>query len=180
MDSSYNAAMRNPLLQVANSYHNSPDTTRLTLEQEYNRNKVSQPQQNQSNPYSDYVNVFNSLSDVAKEKILADERFSSVYAQCEACLKEYIYAQALPYVLETQGGRISFEQLYSITKTLKDEMTQRDLKKEKQLELLMQDEVVLKRLQELQAAQTLEGNSKPTSKKTKPALQPQPQSEVDN
>jgi len=152
MNDSYNSAVRNPILQVPQYY--SPDTTRLTLEQEYNRiaNKMA-PQQNQQNAYTDYVNCINSCSDVTRGRILEDERFSEIYARCESYLKEYLYAQVLPYVLETQQGRVAFEQLYTTTKALKEEYTQRDLQKEKQLELLMQDEVVLRRLQELQSQQ---------------------------
>lgn len=181
MNESYNLAMKNPILQSPNHY--SPETTRLTLEQEYNRlsNRMT-PQQNQSTAYTDYVNTLNSCSDITRGRILEDERFIGIYAQCEAYLKEYLYTQALPYVLETQQGRMAFEQLYSTTKALKDEYTQRDLQKERQLELLMQDEVVLRRLQELQAEQVppqpqsqqkRQPNKKPPAKNT-----PQPQQQV--
>lgn len=156
MDNLYGLTMQNPILQT--NQRLSPDTTRLTLEQEYNRlsNKPTAPPP--SNPYNDYVNVINSCSDVTKEKILTDERFVSTYNQCEACLKEYLYAQVIPQVLDIQGGRMAFEQLYLVTQKLKEEYSQRDKQKEKQLELLMQDEVVLQRLQELQAAQQGEVN----------------------
>lgn len=151
MNDSYNLAVRNPILQTSN-YH-SPDTTRLTLEQEYNRLSNRMTQQTQSNAYADYINTLSSCSDMTRGRILEDERFNIIYAQCEAYLKEYLYSQALPYILETQQGRMAFEQLYATTKALKEEYTQRDLQKEKQLELLMQDEVVLRRLQELQNEQ---------------------------
>lgn len=151
MDNLYGLTMQNPILQT--NQRLSPDTTRLTLEQEYNRlsNKTVTPPPN--NPYNDYVSIINSCSDVTKEKILTDERFVATYNQCEGCLKEYLYAQVIPQVLEIQAGRAAFEQLFLVTQKLKEEYTQRDKQKEKQLELLMQDEVVLQRLQELQASQ---------------------------
>lgn len=160
MNEPYNLAVRSPILPTPN-YQYSPDTTRLTLEQEYNRlsNRMA-PQQPQSTAYSDYVNVLNSCSDITRGRILEDDRFNNIYAQCEGYLKEYLYAQALPLVLETQQGRMAFEQLFAVTKALKEEYTQRDLQKERQLELLMQDEVVLRRLQELQQEQP----QKPPSK----------------
>lgn len=154
MDNSYNVAMKNPILQVANPQY-PPNTTRLTLEQEYNRliNQMAPPQ-NQSNAYNDYLTTLNSCSDVTRNRILSDERFAAIYGQCELYLKEYLYAQALPYILETQQGRKAFEQLYVVTKSLKDEYNQRDMQKERQIELLMQDEIVLQRLQELQNNQS--------------------------
>lgn len=165
MNELYGLTMQNPIMQPMGA-RVSPDMTRLTLEQEYNRlsNKMNTNNSipNESNPYNDYVNVLNSCSDVTKEKIITDGRFSAAYAQCEGYLKEYLYAQVIPQVLETQPGRIAFEQLYLISKNLKDEFSQKDRQKEKQLELLMQDEVVLKRLQELQMQtqqQPLEGNN---------------------
>jgi DNA-directed RNA polymerase specialized sigma54-like protein len=143
MDYAYQLAARNPILQIQQPY--SPETTRFTMEQEYNRLRAPQ-----TSVYSDYLNVMNSCSDVTKGRITSDERFAASYAQCEMLLKEHLYTQVLPLVLESQDGRIAFEQLYNVAKNLKDEYTQRDVQKEKQLELLMQDEVVLKRLQELQ------------------------------
>ena len=91
MNDSYNLAMRNPILQT--QYPTSPETTRLTLEQEYNRlsNRMTPPTE-QSTAYTDYVTTLNSCSDITREKILTDSRFKDIYEQCENYLKEYLYS----------------------------------------------------------------------------------------
>lgn len=139
-----------------NNRYQAP-TTRLTLEQQYQdmaRQLLPNQQQQLSNPYDDYIQTLNSVSDVTKQKITQDERFQVIYLQCTEILNQSLYAKVLPEVLSDQNGRIAFERLYTTTKALKDELVQKDIQKEKTLDLLMQDEVVLRRLQELQNPQS--------------------------
>ena len=126
--------------------------TKFTVEQmQQYQNQYQQPQQQAlSDPYNDFKNLLNSCSDIVREKILNDNRFQQEYATCEEVLKQVLYAKVIPEVLSDQNGRIMFEKLFATAKNVKEELVQKDIQKEKQLELLMNDEVVLRRLQEIQ------------------------------
>lgn len=140
---------RNPVLQTSPVYQQNP-VTKFTVEQLQQYQQYQQPQQSLSDPYNDFKNLLNSCSDVVREKILIDQRFQQEYATCEELLKQVLYAKVIPEVLADQNGRIMFEKLFATAKTVKEELIQKDIQKEKMLEQLMSDEVVLRRLQEIQ------------------------------
>ena len=142
--------------QNYNQQYDNPNTTKLTLEQQYHQlaQQILPNQQGnsvQSNPYDDFRNTLNSCSDIVRGKIIQDTRFQNIYTTCEEAIKQVLYAKVIPEVLSDPNGRMVFEQMYVTTKALKDELLQKDIQKEQQLEILMNDEVVLKRLQEIQS-----------------------------
>ena len=112
--------------------YTNPNTTRLTLEQQYaDMSNKMMSQQVGSDPYSDYLTTIQACTDVTRENIFQDERYMQIYAQCKNAIEQTIYARMIPDVMSTQQGRILFEQLHTTTKALKDEYTQKDIQRER-------------------------------------------------
>jgi hypothetical protein len=111
----------------------APNSTRLTLEQQYAdlSNRIL-PNQSYSDPYSDYLATLNSCSDITREKIIHDDRYSQIYFQCENAIKQSLYARIIPEIVASQQGRLLFEQLHTTTKSLKEEYAQKDLQRERE------------------------------------------------
>lgn len=113
------------------------------------KQKWNEPQQ-VSNPYNDYIQELNSASPTVRNKILQTQEYNDIDAYCENLIKQAIYETIIPQLVNTQQGRNAFERLSFTTKKLKDYYTQEEVATNEQLQMLMKDEVVIKRLKELQ------------------------------
>ena len=182
------ASYKNPILQTTSyqsPYAQDPNITRLTLEQQYNnlsQQLIQNQQHPQSDPYSDYIAVLNSCTDVTREKIVQDKTYINIYLQCENLLKQSMYARIIPEVINTPHGRQAFEQLHSTTKVLKDEYVQQDLQREKEMELQAKrlaekeaelDALIAKATQSAQAQQPVQSTPLPQPVQYQYPQQPQ-------
>lgn len=114
-----------------------------------NQLKSVQEQQNISDPYVDFQNEFNSCSVNIQQRILNDNEFKSVMYECDKQVQSMIENIVRPQVLQTKDGRIAFERLLATFRKLKDSYSNEEAENMKTINMLMQDEVVLKRLAEL-------------------------------
>lgn len=124
-----------------------PSGTKLTLEQMYQQ--AAGQIQPQSSPYEEYKKVLSSCTEVVQEKIVSDMRFAGVHSECENLIKQYLYEQCIPRILETQSGMTAFEKLCSVTKQVRDECIQQDTQRAREIERLLNDELVQERLKEM-------------------------------
>lgn len=161
-DNSYASAMRNPILQSSQSYQN-PNNIKLTVEQY--QQQMQQNQQPQTNPYDDYLHTLSQCSETTRQKIIQDNRYKQASAECEELIKQSLYSEIIPKLLNYPQGKAMFERLYVVTKGLSEEYTQEEVAINQQMQMLLQDDVVLKRLQELQNQQSQQTEQKQTSKK---------------
>ena len=125
-------------------YFQSPHT-RLTLEQMYQQ--AGQP--TQSSPYEDYKKVMESCTDSVRGKMAADERFQSVHAECENLIKQYLYEQVIPQILQTQPGLTAFERLYATAKQVREDCIRQEVQQAQEIERLLSDDLVQERLKEI-------------------------------
>lgn len=123
-------------IKTPNPYNpnQSPDISRLILEKEYSKWANGNNQQTQQNIYNEYLLLLESCTLVQKQKIATHPDFIEADGRCEAALKEWLYAQAIPHVLSTPKGQQYFEELFYVTKKIKDEVVKREVEKEKELE----------------------------------------------
>lgn len=144
----------NPIMTsaVTNRTGYQPTSQKLTLEQQYqDLSRQMQSQQVMADPYSEYQQVLGSCSDLTREKIAADPRYVQIYTECDNAIKQYLYAQCIPAIIQTQEGRIIFEKLCDITKRLKEDNAKQEADRDRVIEKLLQDELVQERLKEMQA-----------------------------
>lgn len=123
---SYNL-LKNPVTQSSAQ----PDVSRLILEKEY---KQWKNEETVRDVYSEYLSLLDSCSMIQKQKISTHPDFIEADRHCENALKQCLYAQAMPLVLNTPKGRELFERLVFVTKKIKDEIVKKELEKEKELE----------------------------------------------
>lgn len=116
----------------------------------YDPNQIQQiPQQNFSDPYIDFQNEFNSCSANIQQRILDDKDFKSAMSECDKQIQMMVENLVRPQVMQTKDGRIAFERLLAIFRKLKEGYSNEEAENMKTINMLMQDEVVLKRLSEL-------------------------------
>lgn len=109
-----------------------------------------QMQQQQSDPYSDFESEFNKCSSTVQNRILNDVEFKETMNNCDRLLQGAIEAMVRPQVIQTQEGRIAFEKMLATFRQLRDRYSQEEIKNMEKFQKIMQDEVVQKRLAELE------------------------------
>jgi len=149
MDMGYYGLFQNPLLTATQpqQFQQPQNNLRLTVEQLQAQQQQQKPQ---SNAYTDGVNLLQNCSLYTREKISTDRRFQNADKQFENVISQYIYAQVIPSVLQTNEGQIAAENWYQTLKQLKAEYDESELEKDRAREQLLSDPVVLARLAELQ------------------------------
>lgn len=114
-----------------------------------NQLRAIQEQQNVSDPYIDFQKEFNSCSANIQQRIIEDNDFKMAMSECDKQIQMMVENLVRPQVMQTKDGRIAFERLLAIFRKLKDGYASEEAENMKTINMLMQDEVVLKRLAEL-------------------------------
>lgn len=124
----------------------------------YNPNQVVNNQQmvNQSDPYTDFEIEFSKCSNVVQNKILNDPEFKQSMFECDRIVQAALERAIRPQVMQTNEGRIAFEKLLATFRNIKDGYAKEEAANMEKLQILMQDDVVRKRLAELESASTKE------------------------
>ena len=111
--------------------------------------KAIQEQQNISDPYIDFQKEFNACSANIQQRVLEDKDFKSAMSECDRQIQMMVENIVRPQVMQTKDGRMAFERLLAIFRKLKEGYSNEEAENMKTINMLMQDEVVLKRLAEL-------------------------------
>lgn len=114
-----------------------------------NQLKAIQEQQNISDPYIDFQNEFNSCSTNIQQRIIENNDFKMAMSECDRQIQIMVENLVRPQVMQTKDGRIAFERLLAVFRKLKEGYANEEAENMKTINMLMQDEVVLKRLAEL-------------------------------
>lgn len=119
----------------------------------YDQNQAqaqAQQQQQQSDPYNDFESEFSKCTGITQNKILNDDEFKSIMYECDKHIQSMVEKIVRPQVIQTKEGRIVFEKLLATFRQLKDRYSKEEEQNMEKLQMLMQDEVVRKRLMELE------------------------------
>lgn len=113
-------------------------------------NIQQQPTQQLSDPYTDFETEFSKCSTTVQNKILNDSEFKKSMEYCDRLMQGAIESIVRPQVIQTPEGRIAFERMLATFRSVKDKYTEEEIKSMERLNKIMQDEVVQKRLAELE------------------------------
>lgn len=105
---------------------------------------------NQSDPYSDFELEFSKCSPIVQNRILNDPTFKQNMLECDKLIQATMEALVRPQVMQTREGRIAFEKLLSTFRNIKDSYAKEEADNMERIQRLMQDDVVKKRLAELE------------------------------
>lgn len=176
----------NPVLAAGgvNAY-NSPNQqsynlnpyNRVTIEQQnYLQQQQQQQYVNQNDPYTAGSTLLSQCSDLVRSKIMQDKHYQQVDAECEMLIKQFLYGNIIPQVLNSQQGRIAFEKWEQCIKELKQEYSKEEVAMTQNMNALLSDPVVVARLQELQNQQ--QQQQQQTSQQTKQPRAKKPQQNI--
>jgi hypothetical protein len=108
-----------------------------------------QPQIPQSDPYVDFVNEFSKCSSVVQNKILNDPEFKPTMDDCDKRIQAMVEDLIRPQLMQTPDGRIAFEKMLATFRQVRDKYSKEESDNLEALQMVMQDEVVKKRIAEL-------------------------------
>lgn len=113
--------------------------------------QVQQPQQpEQSDPYNDFITEFNQCSNVVQASILENPEFKQCMTECDKKIQATMEALVRPQVMQTQDGRVAFERLLASFRSVRDQAKQQEAQNMQRIQALMNDDVVRKRIEELE------------------------------
>ena len=113
--------------------------------------QVQQPQQpERSDPYNDFITEFNQCSNVVQASILENPEFKQCMAECDKKIQATMEALVRPQVMQTQDGRVAFERLLASFRSVRDQAKQQEAQNMQRIQALMNDDVVRKRIEELE------------------------------
>lgn len=115
-----------------------------------NIQQTNQIQQIQSDPYSDFEIEFNKCSPTVQNRILNDEEFKIIMNECDRMIQSAVESIVRPQVIQTPNGRLAFERMLGTFRQLRDRYSQEEIRNMERFQKMMQDEVVQKRLAELE------------------------------
>ena len=122
----------------------------------YQDQQAQQPVQ--SDPYTDFENEFVKCTSTVQNKVLNDKEFKNAMENCDKIIQSTVEAIVRPQVLQTSEGRMSFEKMLAIFRELKNKYSQEETQRMEEFQKIMQDEVVQKRLAELQKVSDSKGD----------------------
>lgn len=135
----------------------NPQEVELMMKQKFQQPMLqNQPQfQNyQSDPYLDLQNELLNCSVSVRNKIITDKEYQICDNECELLLKQAIEEVFVPQILNTPKGRIAIEKFLGTVKQLKEKYSQEEMQTNEQLQALLNDEVVRKRMAQLSQQET--------------------------
>lgn len=163
-------------------YSVQPQNTKFTMEQQYN-NMMNQMQQNQniqqppqqqslSDPHLDYIKLLEATSTNIKLKMNDDIELQQCNYDCESIKSQALDELLIPQILQHPQARAIFERRLQTAKKLKVLEEGKVAQLQQQMETLMNDEVVMKRLQELQNNQAVLNSQNQNNINTVEQIQP--------
>lgn len=130
----------------------TPQEVELMMKQKFNQNIMQNQiyqQEYQNDSYTEFQQTLMSCSPNIRQKIINDEEYQKCDRECETLIKQAVEEIIIPQLLGTAQGRIAFERICGTTKKLKEKYCQEEYETNQKLQMLMQDDVVKKRLEEL-------------------------------
>ena len=116
----------------------------------YDQNQMQQLNINQSDPYTDFETEFSKCSTAIQNKILNDSDFKQSMFECDKIMQATIERAIRPQVMQTTEGRVAFEKLLAVFRNIKDRYIKEEAENMEKLQKLMQDDVIKKRLAEIE------------------------------
>lgn len=130
----------------------TPQEVELMMKQKFQQpfgQNSTQPQNYQSDPYLELQNELLNCSVSVRNKILNDGEYQLCDNECEILLKQAIEEVFVPQILNTPKGRMAMEKFVGVVKQLKEKYSQEEAQTNEQLQVLLNDEIVRKRMQQL-------------------------------
>lgn len=128
----------------------NPQEVELMMKQKFQQPfNQNQTQQYQSDPYIELQNELLNCSVSIRNKIIGDREYQACDAECEILLKQAIEEVFVPQILNTPKGRLAMEKFVGVVKQLKEKYSQEEVQTNEQLQALLNDEVVRKRMEQL-------------------------------
>ena len=130
----------------------NPQEVELMMKQKFQQPNIQnqiQFQNYQSDPYLELQNELLNCSITVRNKIISDREYQICDNECELLLKQAIEEIFVPQILNTPKGRVAMEKFVGVVKHLKEKYSQEEVQTNEQLQNLLNDEVVRKRMQQL-------------------------------
>ena len=130
----------------------SPQEVELMMKQKFQQpfNQSSIQSVNyQTDPYLELQNELINCPISIRNKIINDKEYQICDNECELLLKQAIEEIFVPQILNTPKGRLTMENFVGVVKQLKGKYSQEEAQTNEQLQVLLNDEVVRKRMQQL-------------------------------
>ena len=112
----------------------------------------------QSDPYIDFAGEFSKCSSSVQNRILNDPEFKSAMDECDRRIQSMVEDIVRPQVMQTSEGRIAFEKMLAVFRQTRDKYSKEEAANLEALQKVMQDEVVQKRIAELNNLQRAGGS----------------------
>lgn len=125
------------------------------FQQPFNQSSI-QSTNYQTDPYLELQNELINCSVSVRNKIINDKEYQICDNECEVLLKQAIEEIFVPQILNTPKGRITMEKFVGVVKQLKEKYSQEEAQTNEQLQVLLNDEVVRKRMQQLSQDKNIE------------------------
>lgn len=139
----------------------NPQEVELMMKQKFQQPSMQnavQFQNYQSDPYSELQNELLNCSITVRNRILNDKEYQICDNECELLLKQAIEEVFVPQILNTPKGRMAMEKFVGTVKQLKEKYSQEEAQTNEQLQNLLNDEVVIKRMQQLSLKESKNGD----------------------
>ena len=130
----------------------NPQEVELMMKQKFQQpftQNQFQTQNYQSDPYTELQNELLNCSVSVRNKIVNDREYQMCDNECEILLKQALEEVFVPQILNTPKGRIAMEKFVGVVKQLKEKYSQEELQTTEQLQALLNDEIVKKRMEQL-------------------------------
>ena len=139
----------------------NPQEVELMMKQKFQQPNIqnqTQFQNYQLDPYSELQNELLNCSVLVRNKIITDREYQVCDNECELLLKQAIEEVFVPQILNTPKGRVAMEKFVGVVKQLKEKYSKEEVQTNEQLQNLLNDEVVKKRMQQLAEQESKNGN----------------------
>lgn len=140
-------------LQQINPQQINPQEIELMMKQKFNPSYCQGYTQGYNNyendPYIELQQLIGECSTSVRQRIVNDIEYKKCDEECELLIKQAIEDIIIPQLLMTPQGRIAFEKFTGTVKKLKEKYSMEELENNKKIQVLMEDEIVKKRLEEL-------------------------------
>lgn len=139
----------------------NPQEIELMMKQKFQQPNIqnqTQFQNYQLDPYLELQNELLNCSVTVRNRIISDRDYQICDAECESLLKQAIEEIFIPQILNTPKGRVTMEKFVGVVKQLKEKYSQEEAQTNEQLQALLNDEVVKKRMQQLTQQESKNGD----------------------
>lgn len=112
------------------------------------------PQQQISDPYTDFANEFKQCSPSVQASIMQDSEFVECMNECDRQIQATMEQLVRPQVMQTPQGRVAFEKMLATFRSARDKISKQEAKNMEKIHMMMNDDVIKQRIMEIEGGST--------------------------